>query len=85
MNSDDVVSVRVALWDVRAQWESGLRTLSMAQNYLDQWSHLGTDEQRQAVAEVLQHQLGALQEVNATVRHLLGEVGDAFSPPAKAD
>ena len=76
--TDNLVGVRVALWDVRAQWESGLRTLTAAQSCLEQWPTASSDSERRAQLMTLQEQLKALREVNAAVRDVLAGVRDVL-------
>jgi hypothetical protein len=79
---DTLVSIRVALWDVRAQWESGLRTLTIAQSCLEKWPATPSDEERQALLDTLQEQVKAMREVNGTVRDLLRGVAGAVESDA---
>ena len=78
-DEDELVSVRVALWDVRAQWESGLRTLTVAQSYLDRWADVSADDQRQVLLTLLQGQVDALQAVNTAVHTLLGGIDKSLA------
>jgi hypothetical protein len=74
----DLEQVRVALWDVRAQWESGVRRLSSTQSSLEEWTArpAATGDGDRAL---LRGQVDALKEINATVRTLLADVERALS------
>ena len=85
-SSDNLVGIRVALWDVRAQWESGLRTLTVAQSCLEKW-HVMPGDEREALLATLHEQINALRDVNLAVRGLLADVteavhGDALTAPS---
>jgi hypothetical protein len=77
-------SVRVALWDVRAQWESGVRRLITTQSTLEQWraDQLPFPETPEPAAS-LRHDVAALREIDVTARALLEEVERALSPNSK--
>jgi hypothetical protein len=72
-----VESVRAALWDVRAQWESGLRRVSAVQHSVERL-HGEAGAANGSPAARLQPQVDALKEINATVRHLLQQVERAL-------
>lgn len=64
-------AIRVALWDVRAQWEGGVRRLTAIQSALEQ-----PESEASRVSldiSALQKDLEVLRHVNVTVRALLDE------------
>ena len=68
--------IRVALWDVRAQWESGVRQLTATQTRLERSGATGVDDVTQ---NDLRRNLRALKEINCTVRALLEQVERALN------
>jgi hypothetical protein len=70
-------SVRAALWDVRAQWESGLRRVTAVQHSVERLQATAGDPDGRPAAR-LHQQVDALKEINATVRHLLQQVERAL-------
>jgi hypothetical protein len=64
-------AIRVALWDVRAQWEGGVRQLTAIQSAFEQ----PESEAGRLIPDVsaLEKNLEALRHVNVTVRTLLEE------------
>ena len=71
-------SVRVTLWDVRAQWESGVRRLTTTQSAVEQWQseRCGNGDGN---VKLLQGDLSALKEINITVKGLLEQVERALA------
>jgi hypothetical protein len=75
----DLEPVRAALWDVRAQWESGVRRLSTTQSSLEKWQSVRDPTDRDhAVVNVLSNHIQALKEINRTVKALLDDVERAL-------
>ena len=66
--------VRAFLWDVRAQWESGVRRLTSIQSSLED----PIRHDRESCVAGLRQDAQALTEINATVRRLLEEVDRAL-------
>jgi hypothetical protein len=66
----DMQPVRVALWDVRAQWEIGIRRVAAAQGVLDSSRPAHDADCR----SVLRENLSDLKAINQAVRELLHQV-----------
>lgn len=67
-------AVRVACWDLRAQWESALRTLSEVQKSMDRWDSAGSDGERERLLADVQRGIEALTGTNTGVRQVLFDV-----------
>lgn len=74
----DLEPVRAALWDVRTQWESGVRRLSTTQSSLEKWESVRDATDRDRVVVNVSNHIQALKEINRTVKALLDDVERAL-------
>ena len=77
--------IRASLWDLRAQYENELRTLTAAQKCVDEWRSTSSNaEAARALAEVRKHVVSLIKS-NSEIAFVLKEISSAIDadPPRR--